>query len=55
MPNEVLTISEVAKLLRVSEDTIRKMIDDGEMQAFKVRGQWRIRKEEVERIMRGKQ
>jgi excisionase family DNA binding protein len=53
MTDEVLTIAEVAKKLRVSEATVRRMIGSGELEAFKVHNQWRIRKEVVERIMRG--
>jgi excisionase family DNA binding protein len=53
MAEDILTISEVAKMLRVSEDTIRRMIDDGKLPAFKARGNWRIRREEVEKIIRG--
>jgi excisionase family DNA binding protein len=53
MTEEVYTIAEVAKKLRVSEATVRRMIDAGELQAFKVHNQWRIRREELERIMKG--
>lgn len=53
MPDEVLTIKEAASLLRVSDDTIRRMIDEGKLPAFKVRGNWRIKREEIEKIMRG--
>lgn len=52
---EVYTIAEAAKLLRVSESTIRRMIDNGELQAFKVHNQWRIRRDVLERFMQGKQ
>jgi excisionase family DNA binding protein len=48
-----VSIQEAARLLGVSDDTIRRMIKSGQLPAFKVRSQWRIRKEEVERIMRG--
>jgi excisionase family DNA binding protein len=49
--NEVLTIKEVARALRVSEDTVRRMIDSGELQAFKVHNQWRVRKDVLDRFM----
>lgn len=53
--DDVLTIKEVAKKLRVSEDTVRRMIDSGELPAFQVHRQWRIRKDVLERFMQGKQ
>lgn len=54
MTQEVLyTIDEAARILRVSHDTIRRMIKSGELAAIKVRGQWRVRKESVDRIVQG--
>ncbi len=49
---EVFTIEEVAEILKVSVDTIRRMIKSGELEAFKVHRQYRIRKEVLERMMR---
>jgi excisionase family DNA binding protein len=52
MPEEVVyTIEEVAKLLKISTDTVRKMIADKELDAVKVRGQWRIKKKSVDRLL----
>lgn len=53
MADVVYTIAEAAKILKVSEATIRRMIDAGEMKAIRVRGQLRIPKEEIDRILRG--
>lgn len=47
----VYTIEEVARILKVSTDTIRRMITDGELEAVKVRGQWRIKKESVDKLL----
>jgi excisionase family DNA binding protein len=47
----VYTILEAAKLLKVSDDTIRRMIKSGELEAVKVRGQWRIRKDVLDKVM----
>jgi excisionase family DNA binding protein len=44
MTDEVLTIKEVAAILKLAEKTIYAMANEGELPAFKVRGQWRIRK-----------
>lgn len=51
--DRALSIAEVAGRLGVSTRTVRRMIEDGKIGAFKVLGQWRIRESELERIMRG--
>jgi excisionase family DNA binding protein len=45
------TLEEVARILRVSVATVRRMIDDKELEAIKVRGQWRVRKEVLDRYL----
>lgn len=47
---DLLTIPEVAEVLKVSQSTVRRMILKGELAAFKVgnRGQLRIEKHELE-------
>jgi excisionase family DNA binding protein len=47
---EIYTIEEAAKILKVSDDTVRKMIKNGELEARKIRGQWRIRREAIDRL-----
>ena len=42
--SDLLTVKEVAEILRVSQPTILRMIDDGELRAIRVRNQWRIRR-----------
>jgi len=42
MEKEVLTIAETASYLKVSEKTIRRLIDDGAIPCAKVGGQWRF-------------
>lgn len=51
MPDEILTIKEVAALLKLAEMTVCAMANAGELPAFKIRGQWRIRRTELERWM----
>jgi len=41
--DEVLTIRDVAGRLKMAERTVYAMVADGEIPAFKVRGQWRVR------------
>lgn len=48
MPDEVLTIKEVAALLKLAEKTVYAMAQAGEMPAFKIRGQWRIKRTELD-------
>ena len=48
MAEKIFTIEEAAEYMRVSHDTIRKMIKDGELEAARVRGQWRIRKQALD-------
>lgn len=47
----VFTIEEIAETLKVSVDTVRRMIRDGEIHAIKVRGQWRITKEALDHYL----
>lgn len=44
MSDEILTIKDVASLLKLAEKTIYSMAQRGEIPAFKVRGQWRVRR-----------
>jgi excisionase family DNA binding protein len=46
--DEILTVSEVAGLLKVAEKTVYTMAQQGELPAFKVRGQWRFRRTDLE-------
>jgi excisionase family DNA binding protein len=39
----LLTLFEAAELLQVSTRTLQRMIRSGELPAFKVGGQWRLR------------
>jgi excisionase family DNA binding protein len=44
MTDEILTLPEVAQLLKVAEKTVYTMAQKGELPAFKVRGQWRFKR-----------
>ena len=43
----LLTLSEAAGLLQVSTRTLQRMIRSGELPAFKVGGQWRVRETQL--------
>jgi excisionase family DNA binding protein len=46
---EILTLKEVADLLRVAEKTVYTMAQRKDLPAFKVRGQWRFRRDDIDR------
>jgi len=48
---EVLTIKDVAALLKVGEKTIYSMAQGGELPAFKVRGRWRFSRKDLDAWM----
>jgi len=45
---EVMKIKDVAILLKVGEKTVYSMAQTGELPAFKVRGQWRISRNDID-------
>jgi excisionase family DNA binding protein len=51
----VLKVPEVARRLRVSAETVRRWLRDGELRGvrFSDRGGWRVLSSEVERKLRG--
>jgi excisionase family DNA binding protein len=46
---ETYTVEEVAKTLRLHEYTIRRLCREEKIPCFKVGGQWRFRKDEIEK------
>ena len=48
MPDEVLTLREVAAYLRVTERTIYRMVGNRKIPAFKVGGSWRFKLTEID-------
>lgn len=52
-PSDLLTVKEVAGVLRVSQPTVLRMIDDGELRAIRVRNQWRIRRSDLDDYLQG--
>jgi len=49
MKDDILTIREVAELLKLAEKTVYRLAADGELPGFKVGGSWRFRKTEIDR------
>jgi len=48
--DKLLTIKEVAKILRVSERSINRYIESGRLRASRI-GQWRIKESDLERFL----
>jgi excisionase family DNA binding protein len=46
------TPAEVAKALKLSENTVRRMFRNKELPGIKVGQQWRIRKKDLERFLK---
>lgn len=51
MPDEVLTIKEVAALLKLAEKAVYAMPQASEVPVFKIREQWRIRRTELDQCV----
>ena len=46
--DEIIKLKDVVALLKVSEKTVYSMAKSGELPAFKVRGQWRFSKKDLD-------
>ena len=46
--DDFLTIKEVAVRLKLAEKTVYSMANAGEIPAFKIRGQWRLRRVDLD-------
>ena len=51
MEDEILTIAEVAKLLKINEKTAYRLASQSRIPGFKVGGSWRFRADELRRWM----
>ena len=51
MPEKLLSIKEVAEALKLSEEEVKRLVDIGEIPAYKIGGSFlRFRKEQIEAI-----
>lgn len=48
MQDEILTLPEVAQLLKVAEKTVYSMAQKGQLPAFKVGGKWRFKRVDLD-------
>jgi excisionase family DNA binding protein len=58
MEREVMTISQVAEYLQISEMTTYKLVQEGKMPGFKIGRHWRVKKDDltefIEQLKKGK-
>jgi excisionase family DNA binding protein len=54
---DIMTITQVAKYLQISEITTYKLVNDGVIPAFKIGRHWRVKKDDlaivIERLKNG--
>ncbi len=48
MTNDILDAEEVAKLLRLNGQTVKRLANRGELPGFKVGGRWRFKRQDIE-------
>ncbi|MCK4326117.1 helix-turn-helix domain-containing protein [bacterium] len=48
---EAFTIDEVAKAIKLHPYTVRRLCREGKIPAFKFGGQWRFKKEDIEKFL----
>ena len=47
MPDNVLLVAEVAKVLKLSEKSVYAMVKDGKLPCFRLGSQWRVRESDL--------
>ena len=47
---EILTVAQAAEFLQVHPDTIYRLMDKGQIPAAKIRGSWRLIRQEFEPV-----
>jgi PTS system nitrogen regulatory IIA component len=52
MTDQWLTIDQIAEYLQVSKEKIYKLCQRGKMPAYKCVGQWRFKKQEIDKWIR---
>lgn len=52
MTDEILTLKEISKYLRLSPDTVYKMAQEDKIPALKIGKKWRFRKERIDKWLK---
>ena len=50
MPDEMMTVREVAQWLKVDERTVYNLANAGKLPGVKIGKQWRFRKSDIDRL-----
>ena len=50
--NDILTLRDLQKLLHIGKNTALRLVQSGEIEAFRVGNQWRILKGNLEKYIR---
>ena len=45
-----MSIKEVANYLKIKEQTVYRLVQQGKIPALKIGGQWKIKKEHIDRL-----
>jgi PTS system nitrogen regulatory IIA component len=53
-PEEIMTLSEIARYFKVSDKTILRMVGKGEIPAHKISGQWRFQRAAIDQWLTAK-
>lgn len=53
MNEKILTVREVAELLKINEKTVYRLASEGRVPGFKVGGSWRFRAGDIEEWIAG--
>ena len=46
---ELITLKELSKYLKISKPTLYKMVEKGKIPALKIANQWRFKNEDIDR------
>lgn len=49
----IMTPTEVAQVLRLNPEVVTRLIREGKLPGFRVGGAWRVRRSDVQAVMRG--
>ena len=50
----IYTVNEIAEIIRLTPRTVRRMIVRGELAAFVVSGEYRIKQSDLDRLMKSR-
>ena len=51
MNKEIMTVSQVAEYLQLSEMTTYKLVQEGKLPAFKIGRHWRIKRDDLDELI----